>query len=253
VVLARLAETIASVTQKIETYQLSSAGEELRDFTWNDLADWYLEIAKVEKGKSAVLRELLQAVLKLWHPFMPFVTEYVWGMAGFGGQLIVAAWPKTASAEAVPGFEALRQLVTDLRRLRSEQGVEPAKQVSFAVSADAKMQALVQENLAWIKRLTNAADLMLAEKIAEGWPVITTGLVTVGLDRAGAVDLEKERGKIDKELATLEPYITSTKAKLEDADFTGKAPQKVVDGMREKLDQAKKKRALLLEQRQALR
>ncbi|MBU1448330.1 valine--tRNA ligase, partial [Patescibacteria group bacterium] len=92
-ILARLGEVTASITKKIAAYELSSAGEELRDFTWGDLADWYLEIAKVEQGKEAILTHVLKTVLALWHPYMPFVTEDIWKKAGFEGSLIVASWP----------------------------------------------------------------------------------------------------------------------------------------------------------------
>src|SRR3990172_1733421 len=79
----------------------SRAGETLRDFTWSELADWYLEIAKIEKGKGDMLVFLLAQVLKLWHPFMPYVTEEVWGRAFAAGQadlLMVAEWPSFAKA-----------------------------------------------------------------------------------------------------------------------------------------------------------
>ena len=91
-ILARLDETVASVTKKMEAFEFSSAGEELRDFTWSDLADWYLEIAKIEKGKEKILSHILESILKLWHPFMPFVTEHIWKTAGFNGGLIIAEW-----------------------------------------------------------------------------------------------------------------------------------------------------------------
>ena len=92
--LLRLHEVKGSVTKKIENYQFSSAGEELRDFTWGDLADWYLEIAKIEKHTPLQLAFILKNLLVLWHPFMPFVTEHIWQIAGFGGYCMQYQWPK---------------------------------------------------------------------------------------------------------------------------------------------------------------
>ena len=227
----------SSVTKKLETFQFSAAGEELRDFTWGDLADWYLEIAKVEKGKGEILKTLLQSVLKLWHPFMPFVTEYVWNLAGFEGKLMIAEWPKTSSVSVPSEFDTLRQLVTDMRRLRADNGVEPARQVEFAVVGHAE---LVNQNNAWISRLVNGS-CSVASSIPYGYALLPSGHATIGLNLAGAVDLEKEKAKLTKELEQLQKYVVSTEAKLANAEFTSKAPAKVIDEMKAKLTEAQEK------------
>ncbi|MBP6944528.1 valine--tRNA ligase [Patescibacteria group bacterium] len=244
---SRLQQVIVSVTDKLETYQFSAAGEELRDFTWSDLADWYLEIAKVETGKSERLREILQTILKLWHPFVPFVTEHIWKIAGFPGDLIVAEWP-TASREIkndVQAFERLRVLVTDIRRLRAEQKIEPAKAVEFVVVGAGKETESINENLAWIQRLVNASSLQFVDVSPQDWPSTVSGSLSVAMNMAGLVDVAAEREKAKKELAELEKYIVSTQQKLENQEFVGKAPERVVEGMRQKLEEAKKKAEVL--------
>jgi len=235
-ILTRLSEVVLSVTQKLETFQFSAAGEELRDFTWSDLADWYLEIAKVEKGKATILTEILETILKLWHPFMPFVTEHIWGLAGFDGKLIVAKWPEWKQGNVPGEFERLRLLVTDMRRLRQENGVEAAKKVEFVVTHAQKFD--------WMDRLVNGT-ISIADAIPEGYVVAQSGSATIGLNLAGAVDLEKEKAKASKELEEIEKYISSTEAKLANADFVSKAPEKVVGGMKDKLEEAKAKREAL--------
>ncbi|HVM90414.1 MAG TPA: valine--tRNA ligase [Verrucomicrobiae bacterium] len=247
-ILARLAEVTASVTQKLETFQFSAAGEELRDFTWSDLADWYLEIAKVEKGKSEILKTILKTILTLWHPFMPFVTEYIWGLAGFEGKLIVAEWPDPSVPPLAKGrteegsFEKLRLFVTDARRLRQENGVEAAKKVEFVMTGDSG--ALISANKAWIDRLVNGS-VAIVDAVPEGYAVSPSGSATIGLNLAGAVDLEKEKAKLAKELEEIEKYIASTEAKLGNEEFTSKAPEKVVQGIKDKLEEAKAKREAL--------
>ncbi len=238
-ILARLSEVSSSVTKKLETYQFSAAGEELRDFTWGDLADWYLEIAKVEKRKSEILKTLLQSVLKMWHPFMPFVTEYVWGLAGFPGKLIVAEWPKMEKMAVPSEFESLRELVTDMRRLRAENGVEPAKQVEFVVVGN-HIETLIEQNNAWIARLVNGSCASVSS-IPDGYAMTPSGKATIGLNLAGAVDIEKEKAKLTKELDQLRNYVASTEAKLGNAEFTSKAPAHVIDGMKAKLAEAQEK------------
>lgn len=247
-ILARLAETVASVTKKLEAFEFSSAGEELRDFTWSDLADWYLEIAKIEKGKEEILSHILESILKLWHPFMPFITEHIWKTAGFDGALIVAKWPTGTPqmTQTATTFENLRALITDLRRLRADQGIEPVKFVEFSVDADEAIKNLISENLEVIKQLARASDIK-CELTPDGWVTAMSGTATIGLNVAGAVDVEKEKAKMQKELAELEPYIKSTQAKLANEEFTSKAPVKVIDGMKAKLAEAEGKKEAITE------
>jgi valyl-tRNA synthetase len=244
---ARLNEVVASVTKKLETYQLSAAGEELREFTWSDLADWYLEIAKVEGGKTEILIKILQTVLKLWHPFAPFVTEHVWKVAGFPRALIVAEWPTVSgkTEHDVQAFEGLKAFVTDIRRLRAEQKIEPAKAVEFVVVGGGKEVEPMKENLVWIQRLVNASSLQFVDVSPQDWPSVVSGSLSVAMNMAGLVDVAAEREKAKKELADLERYIQSTQQKLENQEFVGKAPEKVVEGMRQKLEEAKKKAEVL--------
>jgi valyl-tRNA synthetase len=252
-IINRLNEVVESVTRKLESYQFSPAGEELRDFTWNDLADWYLEIAKIEGNKSDILIHVLRTILKLWHPFMPFVTEHIWSQFN-EDQLIVAPWPAAAplSKGDIRGevsdwgiFETLRTLITDLRRLRSEQNIEPAKKVDYIVIADQNQRQIIEQNLEVIKSLARAESIELAESIPEGWATDVSGTMTISLNLAGAVDLEAEKAKLQKEIEELAPYIKSTEAKLANSEFTSKAPEKVVAEMRNKLDEAKQKQQAL--------
>jgi valyl-tRNA synthetase len=242
-ILSRLADVNASVTSKLEAFQYSSAGEELRDFTWNDLADWYLEVAKVEGGKADILKSLLNAILRMWHPFMPFVTEHIWKLMDAEGHLMVAEWPEYVndSMGRAAEFEKLRLFVTDIRRLRAEQGVDATKKIAFGFVADEDAQGLIGDNLEWIKRLTNTSSIDVMNTMPDNWVVATSGTSTIGFNKADGVDLEAERVKLEKELVQLEAYIKTTDAKLSDAEFSKKAPENVVRNMSDKLEEAKEK------------
>lgn len=240
-ILSRLTDVTKNVVRKIAAYEFSSAGEELRDFTWGDLADWYLEIAKVEKGKEAILSHILQTVLKLWHPYMPFVTEHIWKTAGFDGLLIVAPGP-ILEIERDPGsFEHIRSLIIDMRRIRAEQGIEPAKTVEFAVIANEANTNLIHENEAVVKHLTRASEIMITSTIPEGWATTVSGSSTIGLNVAGTIDVTKEREKLEKEMNEIAGYLNGLNTKLGNQDFVAKAPSHVVAGMREKQEEAKVK------------
>ncbi|MBD3252071.1 class I tRNA ligase family protein, partial [Candidatus Uhrbacteria bacterium] len=252
-ILHRLSQVTTSVTNKIEKYELSSAGEELREFTWSDLADWYLEIAKIEKGKEAMLSYILHTLLKLWHPYMPFVTEHIWQTAGFEGQLIVADWPELgASVNDVTAFEDLRRLITDFRRLRADNGIEAAKMVEFAVSGPTDVKALIEDHLEVISTLTRAEAIRQVDAIDDAWSAIPSGAATIGLNLAGAINIGKEREKVQKELRDTETYVANLELKLTNTEFTSKAPEHVVVSMKEKFAEGKIKLQNLRERIQKL-
>ncbi|HEU0050981.1 MAG TPA: valine--tRNA ligase, partial [Patescibacteria group bacterium] len=243
-ILARLTEVTASVTKKLEQYEFSSAGEELRDFTWSDLADWYLEIAKVEKGKADILKQILETILKLWHPFMPFITEQLRAMAEFSEPLIIAPWPLVKKEHAPKEFEKLRTLVSDMRRFRAEQKIEPAKRIRFSLCADQLLARFVTENIEWIKRLANAETIDLVNQIPGNWNSCATANGIIGLDLKQSAD-KSEHVKTERELKEITDYIQSLEQKLANQEFVSKAPARIIDGIKEKLTDAEVKRSAL--------
>ena len=188
----------------------------------------------------------------MWHPFMPFVTEQVWKTAEFGGDLIVAKWPTALPlTEGVSGFDVVRSLVTDMRRLRLENGIEPAKQVAFAIAAPQDVQKLLEENNDIVKTLVRASSIAF-NAIPEGWALTVSGGTTVGLDLAGAIDMKKERAKTEKEVETTERYIASLGEKMKNREFMEKAPLKVKEDMDRKYGEAEAKLAALKERMKSL-
>jgi len=141
-ILTRLADVVTSITKKLDAYRFSAAGDELRDFTWTELADQYLEIAKKEKGKEAILSYILTTILKLWHPYMPFITEHVWSLLGQKELLLVAEWPK--SKEIPIDTEAAEEYLRQQRSKQSPEDQERQKEeleeiVSYIQSTEQKL------------------------------------------------------------------------------------------------------------------
>jgi valyl-tRNA synthetase len=162
---------------------------------------------------------------------------------GAEGHLMVAEWPEYVndSMGRAAEFEKLRLFVTDIRRLRAEQGVDATKKIAFGFVADEDAQGLIGDNLEWIKRLTNTSSIDVMNAMPDNWVVATSGTSTIGFNKADGVDLEAERVKLEKELVQLEAYIKTTDAKLSDAEFSKKAPENVVRNMSDKLEEAKEK------------
>ncbi|PIR04287.1 MAG: valine--tRNA ligase [Candidatus Magasanikbacteria bacterium CG11_big_fil_rev_8_21_14_0_20_39_34] len=255
-ILARLSQVVKSVTEDIESYKFSPAAETLRDFTWNELADWYLEIAKIEGNKSHILNFILNTILKLWHPYMPFVTETIWQKV-YGEEEILMGekWPVMQETNTamdtmvIMDFMLLQNLVTAVRSVRSEYGVEPGKFVSVYVSA-AEKKAFLEKNSETIQKLARIEDLVIEEQLNK--PENAVSCVESGLeifvDVSGALDVEKEKERIHKEIAQVEPYITGLQKKLENQDFVSNAPEAVVTQEKEKLAVAQDKLQKLHEQ-----
>jgi valyl-tRNA synthetase len=246
---------VKQMNDTLTNYQFSAAAELLRSFTWDSLADWYLEIAKIEGDKSEILNYVLNTILKLWHPFMPFVTETIWQEVYENSLLMVEKWPKLTKAlpdelDTRLEFPLLKDVVTSIRFLRAEKNIEPAKKVSVVIVC-IKEKTLLDENAALIKGLARVGELTItndeSEKSAQSSSAVVGG-VTIHLDLAGAIDVDAEKARLQKEIDHVTPYITSLEKKLGNAGFVDSAPEEVVAKEKEKLEEGKNKLEKLEEQ-----
>jgi valyl-tRNA synthetase len=247
-ILGRLEEVRAEVDSAFDGYEFSRACESLYHFAWDEFCDWYLELAKVqlagEEGgaeghTNAVLAAILDTLLKLLHPMMPFVTETLWktlmGDAPAAESLVIADWP-TPSGIALDSAAAQRitdmqKLVTEVRRFRSDQGLNdrqrvPARLVGIS-DADIDAQMAAVGALAW---LTVPADGFTPSASVE--VRLSLGTVVVELDTSGTVDVAAERRRLEKDLAAAEKELAQTATKLGNEAFLAKAPEAVVDKIR---------------------
>ncbi len=253
--LKRLEVTKLFVTQKLEQFEFSAAGEELRDFTWSILADWYLETAKIQKqdaalaaSTDAILLWSLENVLKLWHPYMPLVTEAIWsewtGNTAGKEFLMIEAWPEAQTQlwtiDKNLRFEVVREIVSGIRNLRSEYKVEPAKKIDATIFASDKL-GLIEENLSVVKALARLENVTLAasgDKPVDAASTIVSG-IEIHLPMSGMVDPAKEKERLAKEQANLANYVAMMEAKLSNPGFTDKAPPAVIEKNRATLAEKK--------------
>ncbi len=236
-ILQQLSDCISSQRSFLECYRLSQAADELATFTWDVFADWYIEIAKVEGQKEAILGYVLRTLLKMWHPFMPFVTEAIWQEAKMGGTLIVASYPDrlldfTDSEPARKSMGLLQELVRDGNRLRAEQGIEPAKKLAYQVVADAERRVLIGENSAWITRLLQASSLEVVEVFAGEVVATASGACMIGLVQEALG--EDDRARLMEELAEAERYLADLERRMANQEFMTKAPERVVQELLQK-------------------
>jgi valyl-tRNA synthetase len=247
----RINDTIAAVTGDIESFSFSQAGEKLINFVWNDLADWYLEASKFEDGENskAILLGVLRKVLKLLHPFAPFVTEAIWKKFN-DSLLLVEPWPMVGSdmLNFTNSFDLAKEVIMAIRNARAENKVEPAKKIEAVIYAGENAK-FIRDNEILIKSLrTGISDLKI---LAKGEKLPNAIYATVGgieIYLLGAVDAAKEKVRLEKEIANLEKFVAALKGKLSNQEFVGKAPTKVVEAEKDKLAKAEIELGKLKEQ-----
>lgn len=245
-ILAELDAVAVTANSGLEEYDLSLVGERLREFTWSRLADQYLEYAKIEGNKSQLFNYLLNAILKLWHPFMPFVTEAIWQeMYDEEKPLMVESYPQAMLPKKID--EALLFIADDLPNMisaiwavRAQKGVPAGEQLDATIISSAdfddcmNLKAIIMDRA----RLRSLDIVREAGEKASSEVSLITGDCEVWLELTGAVDLEKERARLQKEVDRLAPYIAGLIKKLQNKQFVDNAPHAVVEQEKEKLVQA---------------
>jgi valyl-tRNA synthetase len=242
-IVAKLEETIAQVTKLFEAKQIAVAADILKSFTWNEFADWYVEINKIEKNQK-VLGYVLDKLLRLWHPFMPFITEHLWTLNGKEKMLLISSWPKNlqiASATEVLNFETIQTCITTIRNVRAENKIELGKKITVTLNSTTEKALIIfkapfQEEI--IRRLkTGVAEINYNQPEATLANAVkrTIGKLSLYLDLAGAIDTEKETAKAEKEIANLENFIAGLSSRLENKEFVSKAPAQIIGQQKETL------------------
>jgi valyl-tRNA synthetase len=246
----------AGAKNDIESFAFSQAGEKMIDFIWNDFADWYLEVCKFEKGESkkSLLTYLLKEILKLLHPFAPFVTEVIWKKFN-DSMLMVEKYPQAgAGAGATKSeFHLIKDVISAIRNARAENKVEPARKVEAIIYAGKNIEA-IKQNETLIKSLkTGISDLKISEKGEKISGAIYAAVGEIEIYLLGAIDAAKEKGRLEKEINNLENFVFALKGKLDNQEFIAKAPEKVVAIEKEKLAKAQAELNKLREQFSALK
>ncbi|RZS31362.1 valyl-tRNA synthetase [Herbihabitans rhizosphaerae] len=229
---------VSEVDGHFEAFEFAKLCDGLYHYTWGEFCDWYLELAKVqiaEGGARAestrlVLGHVLDTVLRLLHPIVPFVTESLWTALTGGESLVIAAWPKSLGAErdtvAAQRIHGVQKLVTEIRRFRSEQGLKPGQRVAARLSGvdDAGLGDHVTA-VRTLARLDEPADGFTPSASIE---VGIGAAVVVELDLSGAIDFAAERKRLEKDLAAARKELSQNEGKLANPKFTDKAPADVV-------------------------
>jgi valyl-tRNA synthetase len=244
-VLSRLSAVIAEVDELFEAFEFGKICDILYHFAWDEVCDWYLELAKVPltsgdqqaaETTRRVLGFVLDQLLRLLHPVMPFVTEELWTALTGEDSVVVAPWPafRQPDPSAETEVSSVMRLVTEVRRFRSDQGLRPGQRVAARlVGIEGTPLAGHEEQIRSLLRLDPPSDSFAtsASLAAEG--------ITVELDVAGAIDVVAERRRMEKDLAAASSEAQQAARKLDNAQFTAKAPPEIVAKTRRRLEAAR--------------
>ena len=254
-IVSRFNTVTKEVTENLDKFELGMAVSKLYDFIWDDFCDWYIELAKrpltggdeaAAQNTRQVLVWVLTNTLALLHPFMPFVTEEIWQSLPHQGEaLIVAPWPEYEEGRAFPQAEAemkkVMELITAVRTRRSEMNVPPSKKAHLAIEA-ADTAAFEAEKEA-IARLAYCSGVEVAQSVpqAEGSVTVVTAACRAYLPMDDLVDKKAETARLTKELEGAKKQLATAEAKLQNEKFISKAPQKVIDGVKDNAEKLREK------------
>lgn len=238
-IFSRLATTIFRVTNHIEAFQFSRAAEELRRFTWDEVADWYLEVAKIEKGKRQHLLQLLEHLLALWHPFTPFVTEVVYQHMRKTTHphfisLMIHPWPKPdkkmIDEKAEKNFALIQALIQSIRNARAEHAIPPSQKIQCWFQTKS-LGTLIADNAEIVMQL---AKIDMLKKLESDEKPHNAVFLKIADDLdvylpLGMKPREEERGFIEKELATLNARVRDINQRLTNNDFLQRAPAHIIE------------------------
>ncbi len=251
-ILSRFQKAAEEIGGHMEGGDFGMAAQKIYDFAWSEFCDWYIELSKgrlmgedeaQKRNVRAVLLHVLEGLLKLLHPFMPFLTEEVYQhLPGKDGMLIVAKWPTPEPAFAFEKqeqqMEGLMEMIRAIRNLRAEMNVQPSKRTHVTLIPESGWEDTLALAEPYLQRLAGASDVSLknkdfvsAEKTVSA--VCAAGEIRIPL--GDLVDFAKEAERLKKEAANLEGEIARAEGKLNNPGFMGKAPAALVEQEKEKL------------------
>ncbi len=256
-ILKKMGELIKTVEKDIQQYRFSQAGEKLREFMWDDLADWYIEASKYEENveaKNTVLVLVFKDLLKLWHPYIPFVTETLWVYFDSNRSLLMASsWPSADTYEKIANmikndacqFILTKKIITAVRSARSVYRIKTGIKLElFIYAKDRSTRTEIEDQKSILLNLrTEIAKITLLKErrqIKNAFAATIDG-IEIFLPLKDAIDINKERKRLQGEYNNANKYLQTIERKLQNRDFTRKAPKKIIESEKTKLKHQKLK------------
>lgn len=250
-ILTRLNETIADVTRLAEKYEFGEVGRVLYNFIWDEFCDWYIEMSKIPmNGEDEVQKQMtrsvlaytLDSIMRMLHPFMPFVTEHIWqNLPVTGDSIVTASWPvvkpELSNEQSKRDMEQLMEIIRAVRNTRSEVNTPMSKQIPMMIKTNSEaISERLETERPFIERFCNPSILTISTDVEIPEEVITTAVTggSVILPLEGLIDMEKEIARLEKELEKWQKELERVDKKLSNEKFVVKAPEKIINEEKEK-------------------
>ena len=275
-IISRLQETEAAVIASMQEYRFDHVAQTIYDFVWNEYCDWYLELTKPvlaaettastaeQRATRRTLVRVLEAILRITHPLMPFITEEIWQrvkpLANVSGEfLMLARYPEPdlslVDVEAAIEVAWIQQIIAGLRNIRGELGISPGKPLTLLVANTSAEDAIRLKNQGALLRFVGRLESITVVTNETDLPPVSTalvGMMTLGVPLAGLIDVGAELARLDKEIARLGQEVARVEAKLSNESFVARAPADVVAKEREKIAENQRAQAALAVQREKI-
>lgn len=270
-IMNRYYKTLEEVNRLMDRYDFGAAAKTLYEFLWNEFCDWYIELAKPElyqKDNPAVrqrvqyvLATVLADTLKLLHPFMPYLTEEIWQALPHEGKSIMSSnWPQVEASKIDEAAEKemglIMEIIRAIRNIRGEVNITPGKKIEVIIQATPEDREIIAQGQAYLINLAGICQLSI-EALQEQKPdkAMTARVekVELYLPLAGLLDLDKERERLEKELALAQKEVERVDNKLNNPGFTGKAPAEVIAKEKQKREEWLEKKAKIQERLEMLK
>ena len=252
-IISKFQKAVKDTTENIDRFRINDALNSIYHFFWHDYCDWYLEMIKArlyhpekeddKRTALTVASYIMKGSMELLHPFMPFITEEIWQNLKSADEesIVISAWPQSdlslADNEAEEQIDFIREAVSGIRNIRAEMNVPPAKKINLQVNADDKMWQIIENNKTHFNALAKTEKVMPLEddfdKSDAGTVVVRNVEFFIALD--DLIDKEKEKERLEKELNRLQGLEKAILGKLNNENFTSRAPKQVVENERKKL------------------
>jgi len=252
-ILSKLAKLLKNVDEAFDEFNVSFACKQIYDFFWSEFCDWYLELCKArlyqadEKVDGEKIRRrqtaqyilcfVMDSVLKLLHPFMPFVTEEIWQKLPHDGEsIMIASWPKRDESiidnKLEEKFELIKAITVAIRSIRSTFSLPPSKQIEVVLKgADETKNSILKGDFNYISQLANISNFLIGKDVIR--PSLSAVAVEQGLEifvpLTGLIDIDKEKDRLSKKLNGIEKDLNKIQNKLSKSEFLTKAPEQVVE------------------------
>lgn len=250
-ILTRLNETIEEVTRLADKYEFGEVGRVLYNFIWDEFCDWYIEMSKIpmngddeaqKQMTRSILAYTLDSIMRMLHPFMPFVTEHIWqNLPVTGDSIVTASWPQVkpelSNEQSKRDMEQLMEIIRAVRNTRSEVNTPMSKQIPMMIKTNNDdIAARLERERPFIERFCNPSELTIQSSFEIPEEVITTAVTggSVILPLAGLIDMDKEIARLEKELEKWQKELERVDKKLSNEKFVAKAPEKIINEEKEK-------------------